>query len=233
MFEPRIILVRPSHPGNIGAAARAMKVMGLSSLYLVSPKKFPDPEAAALSAGAQDVLEKAIVVNDLLNALDTITYVYACSANLRTEDLPLFHPGDAALNILAQSMHRTAILFGPENYGLSHEDLRYAHALIQIPANAKYHSLNLAAAVQIIVYEYHQALIEKENAASVPEMESFYQHLERIMIQTDFLNPARPRRLMPKLRRLFNRAQPDQTELNILQGILKSVTSRLSRNSLV
>jgi tRNA C32,U32 (ribose-2'-O)-methylase TrmJ len=83
------------------------------------------------------------------------------------------------------------------------------------------------------VYEYHQALIEKENAASVPEMESFYQHLERIMIQTDFLNPARPRRLMPKLRRLFNRAQPDQTELNILQGILKSVTSRLSRNSLV
>jgi tRNA (cytidine32/uridine32-2'-O)-methyltransferase len=226
MFLPRIILVKPSHPGNIGAVARSMKVMGLSSLYLVSPKKFPHEEAVALAAHAEDILEKAVVVNHLVEALDNITYVYGASANTRAEALPVFNAREAVLNIQTQKSHRVAIVFGPENYGLSHEDLLYAHALIQIPTSKHYHSLNLAAAVQIIAYEYHMAHIETEDFASMSEMESFYQHLEKSLIDIKFLNPEQPRSLMPKLRRFFNRAHPDQAEINIFRGILRAIENK-------
>ena len=242
MFLPRIILVKPSHPGNIGAVARSMKVMGLSSLYLVSPKKFPDEEAFTLASHAADILEKAVIVENLIDALEEITFVYASSANTRDEDIAVFNPREAVLNMLNTQNpqnYRTAIIFGPENHGLSHKDLLHAHALIQIPTSHAYHSLNLASAVQIIAYEYHMAVMGKDKEdkkqeeqpehsfASIDEIENFYQHLEKILINIEFLNPAQPRQLMLKLRRLFNRAHLDQAELNILRGFLKAIASKL------
>lgn len=239
MFLPRIILVKPSHPGNIGAVARSMKVMGLSSLYLVSPKKFPDEEAIALATHAADILDKAVVVENLVDALENITFVYASSANTRDEDITVYNPREAMLNIINtqhQQNHHIAILFGPENHGLSHKDLLHAHALIQIPTSSEYRSLNLASAVQIIAYEYHMAVMGKDKKqeeqpeysfASVDQIESFYQHLEKVLIDIEFLNPAQPRQLMPKLRRLFNRTHLDQVELNILRGFLKAIASKL------
>ncbi len=242
MFLPRIILVKPSHPGNIGAVARSMKVMGLSSLYLVSPKKFPDKEAFILASHAADILNKAVVVDSLVDALKDITYVYASSANPRDENIAIFNSREAMLNIVNtqnQQNHSTAIIFGPENHGLSHKDLLYAHALIQIPTGPDYRSLNLASAVQIIAYEYHMAVMGKvekdkkheelpEDAfANMAEIEGFYHHLEEILIDVEFLNPHKPRYLMQKLRRLFNRAHLDQFELNILRGFLKAIASKL------
>jgi tRNA (cytidine32/uridine32-2'-O)-methyltransferase len=225
-FLPRIILVRPSHPGNIGSVARSMKVMGLTSLTLVSPKKFPDEEATALSAHAEDILENAVVVNNLVDALKDISFVYATSANPRSVDLPVFNPKEAVLNMQSQKEHRIAILFGPENYGLDNKDLLYAHALIHIPTSESYRSLNLASAVQIIAYEYLMMSNEKKDFVNMAEMENFYEALEKIFIEIKFLDPNQPGNLMPKLRGLFNRAHLDQSEINILMGFLKAVKNK-------
>jgi len=221
VLPPRIILVKPSHPGNIGAVARAMKTMGLKDLYLVSPKKFPHEEALAVSAHASDILENAIVVENIIDALKEITFVFATSANVRGCELNTFSPKDACDVIKTQAQHRYAILFGPENHGLSNEDLLYAHALIQIPTAPDYNSLNLAFAVQIITYEFHQMCLE--TSATVPEMEDFYSHWETVLKSLQFLDEANPRQLMPKLKRLFNRAHLEQAEVNILRGFLRAV----------
>jgi len=224
----RIVLHKPSHPGNIGAVARAMKTMGLSELYLVAPKQFPDPEATALATHAEDILSHAVVVSDLVSALKEIQIVYATSANTRVVDLPIHTARDAAAEIIKQSSSmKIAILFGPENHGLSNQDLLHAHQLIQIPTTADYHSLNLAQAVQIITYELFLAssvsqpvMAAKSEIASVEHLEFFYQQLEATCIKLKLLNPKNPRQLMQRLRRLFNRTLLDEVEVNLINAIL-------------
>ncbi len=232
MFPVRIILARTSHPGNIGSVARAMKTMGLVELVLVSPEKFPSDEAIALSTHAEDILNNARVVDNLIDALEGITYVYATSANSRAVELPCFSAHAAATDIKNKiTAHKVAILFGPENHGLSNSDLLFAHALIQIPTQENYHSLNLAAAVQIVAYELllassSRAIYSSESTyADVPGLEGLYEQLEQLSQASGFLDPKRPGQLMERFRRLFNRAGLDQVELNILRGFLKAVAS--------
>jgi len=231
MIPVRIILVRPSHPGNIGSVARAMKTMGLAELYLVAPEKFPHEEATALSTHAQDILNNTVVVKNTVDALKDITYVYATSANSRDVDVNSFSAHDAAvdINMKIRKNHKTAIIFGPENHGLSNEELLLAHALIQIPTQKEYHSLNLAAAVQIIAYELLLASEAGGELATVPELEGFYAQLEKLSESTGFLDPKRPGQLMERFRRLYNRAELDHVELNILRGFLKAVASKLDK----
>lgn len=244
-FLPRIILLKPSHPGNIGAVARSMKTMGLDELYLVSPKKFPDPEATALATHASDILEKVVIVDHLTQALTDIHKLYASSANTRRANLPIMTPRMAA-KVMSQQVvtaHRVAILFGPESTGLSNQDLLHAHAVIQIPTSDSYRSLNIAQAVQIIAYEYF-IFRPKPKPESEPEpnfknkpehvitaditaMENFYHALERSLIDIRFLNPEKPTKLMSILRQLFNRQAVSVSELNILRGILTAVSKAI------
>lgn len=231
----RIVLVHPSHPGNIGACARAMKVMGLSQLYLVNPKSFPHPEAMARATGAEDVLDKAVVVNDLVSALDHCEVVYGMSARSRSLAWPTFTPRQMAAEIVKLHHRSTALVFGSERTGLTNEELAICHFQVQIPTQPEFKSLNLAAAVQVMVYElylanYHSSFpsqTEDEALATVVQMEGFYEQLEQVMRKTDYLDPNHPRLLMQRLRRLFQRARVNQTELNILRGILTSVQKRL------
>lgn len=234
MFPVRIILVRPSHPRNIGSVARAMKTMGLTELYLVSPEKFPHEEATALATHATDILDKAVITQNLTEALEDITYVYATSANIRGADLNCFTPAEAVIDIQARikNNHKIAILFGPENHGLNNQDLLTAQALIQIPTQSEYHSLNLANAVQIIAYELFQGYLAVQQYAAVPELEGFYSQLEKLCEAIDFLDPKRPGQLIERLRRLYNRAELDQVEINILRGFLKAVDSKLRKITL-
>lgn len=231
----RIVLVSPSHPGNIGACARAMKVMGLSQLYLVNPKSFPHPEATARATGAEDILDKAVVVNDLVSALDHCEVVYGMSARSRSLAWPTFTPRQMAAEIL--NHHRsTALVFGSERTGLTNEELAICHFQVQIPTQPEFKSLNLAAAVQVMVYELYLAsdhsslptqTDDDEALATTLQMEGFYEQLEQVMRKTDYLDPNHPKLLMQRLRRLFQRARVNQTEFNILRGILTSVQKRL------
>lgn len=232
----RIILVRPSHPGNIGAAARAMKTMGLSELFLVTPKYFPDDQATAMAAHAQTLLEKAVVTQTLSEALTGISHVYATSANLRTADLPAFTARDAVKHMQHHAKNaRIALIFGPENHGLSNADLHFAHYLVNIPTASVYHSLNLAAAVQILSYEWFLAENKGETAMSattkipvtIEKREHFYQALETALIHLKVLDPKKPRQMMVRLRRLFDRSQITSEELQILYGLLRGIEENL------
>lgn len=225
----RIVLINTTHPGNIGAVARAMKTMGLDDLRLVGPARYPDTEATARAAAATDILERAIVQDSLDEALAETVLVLGTSARQRHVQWPLLDPQEAAQKLLGQSSQPVAILFGPEHSGLSNADLQRCDYLVQIPANPDYSSLNIAAAVQIIAYEIWRqspSSIPVNDAGSAGEavtqetMESFYQHLEQTLVDLQFLDPHYPKHLMPQLRRLFNRARPDARELNILRGIL-------------
>ncbi|MDR3323677.1 MAG: RNA methyltransferase [Zoogloeaceae bacterium] len=241
----RIVLSRTSHPGNIGSAARAMKTMGLSRLTLVRPKIFPDQEAVTLASGATDVLENARVVATLDEALAPVTYSLAVSA--RARDLgpasQAARQGAEDLFQRAAAGEEVALVFGNETSGLSNEDVQRCQGTLHIAANPAYSSLNLAAAVQVLAYELRQAAVQEPPAGAaagmtVPrkmatpfssppathaEQEGFYGHLERVMRDSGFLNPERPMRLMPKLRRLFGRARLEKDEVNILRGILTAV----------
>lgn len=233
----RIVLSHTSHPGNIGAAARAMKTMGLERLYLVNPKAFPDPVADARAAGASDVLENAQVCATLDEALAGTVLAVAVTARRRDlshEMLPAHQAASRMLELALQG--EVALLFGTEMSGLSNAELDKCQLLATIPANPEFTSLNLASAVQILAYELRMALLnlaslgEAEghaaktfDAASFEDVERFYQHLERTMVATGFLDPACPGRLMQRLRRLFARARPEKEEVNILRGILTSV----------
>jgi len=229
----RIVLVEPSHPGNIGAVARAMKNMSLGHLYLVSPEKYPHPESSARAAGADDILDSAVVVETLSEAVSDCSLVFGASARLRTLSWPQCAPREAADKIVeASQAGRVALVFGRERTGLSNEELDLCHYLVHIPSNESFSSLNLGAAVQVLAYEiFSRHLISEQVEAStnedVPveqiEMQRFYQHLETVLVDLEFLDPRHPKKLMRRLRRLFNRAQPDQTEINILRGILTAV----------
>ncbi len=232
----RTVLVGTSHPGNIGAAARALKTMGLSGLALVAPRTFPDPEATARAAGASDLLESASVHATLDDALAGCEFVVGASARRRTIEWPTLTPREAAERIAVEFEGRpVAMVFGRERTGLDNEELERCHALVTIDANPEYSSLNLAAAVQVFAYEVrvaHQSRREgaartignsDTRLATADEMEQLYAHLERVMLATGFLDPDAPRHLMRRLRRLFNRAQLDDNEMNILRGLLSSV----------
>ena len=230
----RIVLVGTSHPGNIGAVARAMKTMGLQRLVLVAPREFPAKEASARAAGAVDVLESARVCADLGEALAGASFVVGASARLRSLAWPSMAPREAAARIVAETgSGEAAVVFGRENSGLTNEELARCHALLHIPTAPALGSLNLAMAVQVVAYELFLASgtapalppDRAQPAATAEEMEKFYEHLEAALIAAKFLDPDNPRHLMRRLRRLFNRAQPDSNEVNILRGILAALAS--------
>lgn len=224
----RIVLVEPSHPGNIGAAARAMKTMSLDALVLVRPARFPDAEANARASGALDVLDNARVVGSLDEALQGCTLVAGTSARRRELGPPALTPRECAAKLWQAPLDRdVALLFGRERTGLVNEEVERCHFLVHIPANPEYGSLNLAAAVQILAYELLLARGSMPAAtagdalpASVEEMEGLYAHLESAAVASGFLDPQQPKHLMRRLRHLFNRAQPDPREINILRGLL-------------
>jgi TrmH family RNA methyltransferase len=229
----RIILINTTHPGNIGATARAMKVMGLSSLHLVTPKIFPNAEATAMASGADDLLQSAVVHDSLDSALAGCSLVLGTSARLRSLSMPMLDARRAANQAIAESdSHEIALLFGRERYGLTNEEMQRCQFLVNIPSNPEYSSLNLAQAVQILSYELRIAAqggvadIEVDPLDWEPvdgqQMERFFEHLQQTLLDIRFLNPRQPKKLMMRLRRLFNRARPDQNEINILRGILKA-----------
>lgn len=235
----RIVLVNTSHPGNIGSAARAMKTMGLSRLYLVSPQAFPDPKAVELAVGAADVLDQAVVVETLDEAIADCTWVVGTSARSRTIPWPLVSPR-VMTETLKQEVKtgQVAIIFGREQSGLTNEELHKCHLHIQIPANPDYSSLNLAAAVQVVAYECRLASLDQEvteewdyRFATADEMEKFFVHLQAVLIEIEFLKLSAPRQLMTRLRRLFLRTRPDVMEMNILRGMLTAIETSITKKS--
>jgi tRNA (cytidine32/uridine32-2'-O)-methyltransferase len=232
MFDPfRIVLVNPTHPGNIGATARAMKTMGLTQLYIVAPKRFPDPQATERAVHAHDILEKAIVVDSLAEAIADCVLVFGTSARERALAWPSSHPKKAALDAVAGAVNGiVALVFGREHSGLTNEELELCHQQIYIPANPEYSSLNLAAAVQVIGYELRMALIEAPASdweaytewATIEETECLYVHLEKVLQQIKFIKPE-SRQVMSRLKRLFGRTRFEKAELSILRGILTAI----------
>ena len=226
----RVVLSHTSHPGNIGAAARAMKTMGIVSLYLVKPKKFPDAEAEAMSSGASDVLRHARVCASLAEALQGTVYALAVSARRRELAYACADARSAAQGLVAAAQQgEVAIVFGTEMSGLTNEEILQCRAMAHIPADPAYSSLNLAAAVQVMAYEARVAALGAQllppsefEPARHEDVENFYAHLEQSLLASGFLDPANPRRLIPRLRRLFGRAQLEQEEVNILRGMLNS-----------
>ncbi len=241
-MDVRIILVGTTHPGNVGAAARAMKNMGLHDLALVRPKFFPHEDATARASGAEDVLAAATVFDTLDLALSDCTYVAGASARSRTIGWPSMTPRECAGRLLAESAQgKSAVVFGPEKSGLTNDDLDRCHTLLTIPTVPTFSSLNLAMAVQVLSYELRIASLDADPAgppaaqaedaappATAAELEHFYAHLESVMTRSGFLDPENPRLLMRRLRRLYVRAMPDKNELNILRGILASMDRHLS-----
>jgi len=234
----RIVLVETSHPGNIGAAARAMKTMCLSRLVLVNPAEFPHADASARASGAVDVLEQAEVVATLDEALAGCALVAGTSARHRGIGPPELQPRECLTRVYAAaaSDQETALLFGRERIGLTNEELDRCHVLVNIPSNPDYGSLNLASAVQVLGYEYMlargtapAAKDEDSTPATAEEMERLYEHIESAALETGFLDPANPKHLMRRIRRLFNRAQPDQNEVHILRGLLSALQKPKSR----
>lgn len=229
----RIILVNPSHPGNIGASARAMKNMGLQHLYLVNPKKFPNAKATAQAAGADDLLSRATITTSLTDALLGSKIIFGTSARLRALSLRTLDPKCAAQIITKKaSTNQIAILFGRESSGLSNEELAMCNYHIHIPTNPNFSSLNIAQAVQLIAYEIKIAQKKhikptntKIELATIEEIQNFYQHLQKILLAVKFLNPKNEISVMAKLKRLFNRAQLEKNEVSILRGILTTINT--------
>lgn len=232
----RIVLSHTSHPGNIGAAARAMKTMGITRLTLVNPKRFPDAEAVARAAGADDILEHATVCSCLDDALTGTVFAVAVSARHRSLGPAPLPAREAAPEVLELAKNgAVALVFGNETAGLSNDEVQRCQRTVFIPSDPGYSSLNLGAAVQLLCYELRLAafagsppVATKAVAFSSPpatndDIERFYRHLENVMIDTGFLDPRQPKRLMPKLRRLFGRAELERDEINILRGILDAV----------
>lgn len=241
----RIVLSRPSHPGNIGAAARAMKTMGLRNLYLVTPKKFPDAEADARAAAAVDVLASAQVCDDLDAALKGVVHAVAVSARRRDLGPPPAMAREGLTELLPWTAQgEVALVFGNETTGLSNDEVQRCQATLVIPTAPDSSSLNLGAAVQVLCYEARMLAFAGLQQASDPkvtpfasppatldEQEGFYAHLEALMVETGFMDPAKPKRLVPKLRRLFGRAGLEQDEVNILRGILTAAQLSAKRQN--
>lgn len=232
-----VVLVGTTHPGNIGATARAMKTMGLKDLRLVSPRYFPHHDATARASGADDVLDNASCHESLDDALTGVARVFGASARLRSLPWPIHNPRETAREVREMpDGQKAALVFGREKTGLTNEELERCHALLNIDTDREFRSLNLAMAVQVVAYEVRGALVEPA-AREVPqedvrpatqdEMRYFYEHLERVMLSSGFLNPANPRHLVRRIKRLFNRAYPDHNEVNILRGLLSAVEEHI------
>ncbi|KPK61085.1 MAG: hypothetical protein AMJ59_03805 [Gammaproteobacteria bacterium SG8_31] len=228
----RVVLVETSHPGNIGATARAMKTMSLDRLWLVNPAVFPSAEASARATGAADLLHEARVCRSLDEALAGCRFVLGASARQRSLRWPLLTPRECGERVVAEARSgEVAVIFGREQSGLTNEELKLCHALVQIPTRPDFSSLNLAMAVQVIAYEIMVATGGEDRLrepretplATADELAHFFDHLERALTGTGFLNPANPRHLMLRLRRLFARAEPDSNEIAILRGILSAL----------
>ncbi|WP_257294066.1 RNA methyltransferase [Endozoicomonas sp. YOMI1] len=227
-----IVLVNPSHPGNIGAAARAMKTMRLSQLCLVAPDEFPSGTATALASGADDILGNARVCETLDEALADCQFVVGTSARVRGVSLPLVDPRTCARSIIDEAMtHKVALIFGREDKGLTNEQLRRCHLQVHIPTNEAFSSLNLGAAVQVLCYELRMMQLISAEALEMPEprshelanmddMERYYDHLYQVLLAIGFLDHSSHEKIMAKLRRLYGRVRPDRVELSILRGIL-------------
>ena len=227
----RVVLCATNHPGNIGAAARAMKTMQLSQLYLVRPASFPDDQAVWRASRATDILEGATVCADLDTALGGVGLAIACSARPRELAVPQVAVRAAAERAIEVAQAQSvALVFGNETYGLTTAEVNKCQLLATIPANPDYASLNLAAAVQVFAYELRVAAAgdvtpegRVPDLAAFEEVEQFYAYLEEMMVDIGFLNPEHPKKLMPRMRRLFGRAQLEKEEVNILRGILKAL----------
>lgn len=247
----RVVMVETRHPGNIGAAARAMKTMGLADLRLVAPVRYPDAEATARASGADDVLAAAQVHTDLAGALEGASLVVGASARQRSIPWPCLTPRQLAELVAGQGERdQVAVLFGREDRGLTNEELQRCNYHVAIPANSEYGVLNVASAVQLISYELRLALVGEEVGGEAPirahshelqmpplawdeppasneELALFMEHLERLMTRSGFLNPANPAQVMTRLRRLFLRARPDKMEISTLRGVLGSMEKHL------
>lgn len=230
-----IVLVETSHPGNIGSSARAMKTMGLSSLVLVKPDIFPDRKADELASGARDLLENALVVDSLAEAIADSTVVIGVSARKRDLQIPMLSiPAFAKESIDCALTQKVALVFGRERTGLTNHELSACHYHVKIPTDALFSSLNLSQAVQIICYEVRKqylTLSQDEDIrpstyttmAKKGDVDGFYQHLEETLVKVNFIDPQKPKRLIPKIKRLFNRVKLEASEVNILRGILSAV----------
>jgi tRNA (cytidine32/uridine32-2'-O)-methyltransferase len=228
----RIVLVEPSHPGNIGGAARAMKTMGLSRLAVVNPRRFPDPQAEWRAAGAQDVLESVEVYPTVTAAIADCGWVIGTSTRSRRIPWPVKSAEEVAADVLAlPSDTQVAMLFGRETNGLSNDELMRCHCHLQIPANPAYPSLNLAMAVQVVCYELHKQLDRgavpvagwDQPPATMAQLEDFMTHLESVLVHSGFLDPSNPGQTMTRLRRLFTRVAMDDKEVQMLRGVLKEL----------
>jgi len=228
----RFVLVRTSHPGNIGSAARAMRTMAYTRMDLVAPHRFPDREASAMAAGADDVLEGAGVHAGLVDALAGTSLALGLSARRRGVNLPELTPREAAAQALAAAARgeQVALVFGNERTGLENEELARCHAMVRIPSVDDFSSLNLAQAVQVMAYELRVASLGEnvpappplhdEPPADAAQMERFYEHLAQTLDDIDFHKGRSPIMIMLRLRKLFQRAQMDERELRMLHGIL-------------
>lgn len=234
LHNARVVLVHTSHPGNIGAVARAMKNMGLKQLYLVKPKLFPHERAVWRSASAVDILDNAVVVDSLDQAIADCGLVVGTSARGRRIPWPLVNPRVCAERICPElAQHPVALVFGREDRGLTNDELQRCHLHVNIPTSEEYSSLNLGMAVQVIAYELRMAhlagdLAEDEmqewdtKMARAEDVERLFVHMEETLVEMEFLKPSAPKQLMTRLRRLYNRTRLDDLEVQMMRGILTS-----------
>lgn len=238
----RFVLVETSRAGNVGSAARAMKTMGFSELVLVSPRDplvLHDEEAIALASGATDVLESARIVASLDEALAGCNFSAALSARLREFSPPVHEPRPLAQQLALEGTLQAALVFGNERFGLSNEQVEKCSALVTVPANPAYSSLNLSQAVQVLAYECRVAALGecrmptdigfRGEPATAEQVEGMFRHLEQALVAIEFLDPDNPKKLMPRLRRLFSRTQLEAEEVNILRGIASQLIERRQR----
>ena len=240
MDQIRIVLVRPSHPGNIGAAARAMKNMGFNQLYLVDPEDFPSAVATARASGAEDLLEQVIICDQLEQAISDCHYVITTTARNRSLQWDNLDARKASKQIHKQGqLGQVAVIFGPERTGLSNPEIELSHQLVHIPVSEEFSSMNLAAAVMLICYEIRMSSIaepksyisesEIEQSATSGQVEGFVQHLFEVMDQIGFLTNKPAERLSGRIRRLFSRSRMSQQDVNIMRGILAGILSRINK----
>ncbi|EEO03990.1 tRNA (cytosine(32)/uridine(32)-2'-O)-methyltransferase TrmJ [Vibrio cholerae] len=236
----KVVLVGTTHSGNIGSAARAMKVMGLSQMVLVDPQCQVDAQAIALAAGASEIALNAQIYPTLEAAVADCGLVVGTSARSRTLEWPMLEPRECGEKLISEAnQHSVAMVFGRERTGLTNEELQLCHYHVCVPANPEYSSLNLAMAVQLLSYEVRMAYLALQQSSQSStlqeeyprhqELERFYAHLEQVIIQTEFISAQQPGQVMNKLRRMFTRARPEAQEVNILRGILTSVQKSISR----
>lgn len=236
LSQIRVVLARPSHPGNIGAAARAMKTMGLTRLYLVSPREFPHPEATTRASGAADVLENAVVCESIAEALTGTVQALALTSRHRELCAPPRWLPEAASELLQLAASAdVAVVFGNETFGLSNEEVAQCQRTVTIPANDEYPSLNLGSAVQVIAWELRRQALEGRlpslpqqfgERATHDDVERLIEHFEQALVGSGFLNPEKPGRLIPRIRRLFGRAGLEREEVAILRGALASLQEK-------